>query len=82
MDLLFKCSHSYNTYIQDTKWLTHKRMLKNIEFKGKLRAIKVMNELLNRRFSNAILRQGKQDIFHPTYYETYFLKHWNSVPLC
>jgi glycosyltransferase involved in cell wall biosynthesis len=80
IDLLFKCSHSYNTYIQNSKWLTHKRMLKNIEFKGKLRTIKTVNELLNRRFSNACLRQRKQDIFHPTYYETYFLKYLKLRP--
>jgi glycosyltransferase involved in cell wall biosynthesis len=79
-DLLFKCSHSYNTYIQDTKWLTHGRMLKNVEFKGKLRLIKKVNEIMNRRYSNACLKAGKQDIFHPTYYETYFLKHLQQRP--
>lgn len=80
IDLLFKCNHSYNTYIQNTKWLTNKRMLKNIQFKGKLRAIKTVNEIVNRRFSNACLRRGKQDIFHPTYYETYFLKYLKQRP--
>lgn len=80
IDLLFKCNHSYNTYIQNTKWLAHKRMLKNIQFKGKLRAIKKVNEIVNRRFSNACLRRGKQDIFHPTYYETYFLKYLKQRP--
>jgi glycosyltransferase involved in cell wall biosynthesis len=72
-EVLFRVSHSYNTYIQSTPWLVNKPMLKGVNFKGKLRLLKKMNEKINRRYSNKMLRQNTADIFHPTYYDPYFL---------
>ncbi|MBL7744902.1 MAG: glycosyltransferase family 4 protein [Chitinophagaceae bacterium] len=80
IDLLFKCYHSYNTYIQNSPWLSRKKILADTDFKGKLRLVKKFNEFMNRRYSNAILKAGKQDIFHPTYYDTYFLKRLGQKP--
>jgi glycosyltransferase involved in cell wall biosynthesis len=80
IDLLFKCAHSYNTYIRDTKWLVKKPVLKNLHFKGKLRALKAINERINRRYSNRVLRDARTDLFHPTYYEPYFLDLVGKTP--
>jgi glycosyltransferase involved in cell wall biosynthesis len=80
MDVMFNCAHSYNTYIQDTKWLKSNPCLKSIDFKGKLRIVKKVNQVINRRWSNSILKTGKQELFHPTYYDPYFLEYLGSRP--
>jgi glycosyltransferase involved in cell wall biosynthesis len=81
IDILFKCRHSYNTYIQGSKWLTQKPVLKNLHFKGKLSALKILNQRINRSFSNEQLKTGGADIFHPTYYDPYFLNYLHKTPL-
>lgn len=80
IDLLFKCNHSYNTYIQGTKWLANSPRFTSVKFKGKLRIVKGVNEVLNRRYSNSVLKKGTQDLFHPTYYDTYFLQYIGDRP--
>ncbi|MBK8953275.1 MAG: hypothetical protein IPM85_14395 [Chitinophagaceae bacterium] len=75
MEVIFRCRHSYNTYIQDTRWLAKKPVLKNLQFKGKLSALKIINQQLNRPYGNRLLKKGVPDIFHPTYYDPYFLKN-------
>ena len=80
-EVLFKVRHSYNTYIQHSSWLTKGAVLKNLQFKGKLGALKVINEKLNRPYSNGLLKKNVPDIFHPTYYDTYFLKYLKQKPL-
>lgn len=80
IEVIFKCKHSYNTYIQNTKWLRAAPRLTGINFKGKLLMVKKVNELMNRGFSNGILRGGKQNIFHPTYYDPYFFKYIGEKP--
>jgi glycosyltransferase involved in cell wall biosynthesis len=81
MEVLFRCRHSYNTYIQDTRWLGSKPVLKKIHFKGKLSALKMINQQVNRPYSNRLLRKGAVDIFHPTYYDPYFLQYLGKTPL-
>ncbi|MGC4035935.1 MAG: glycosyltransferase family 1 protein [Chitinophagaceae bacterium] len=76
-----KVKHSYNTYIQDSCWLLNKPVLKKVHFKGKLGALKIINEKINRPYSNRLLKNGKTDIFHPTYYDPYFLKYLKKKPL-
>jgi glycosyltransferase involved in cell wall biosynthesis len=80
IDLLFKVNHSYNTYIQGTKWLKSSPKFTNVKFKGKLRIVKGVNEYINRKYSNNLLKKGTQDLFHPTYYDTYFLQHIGKRP--
>jgi len=80
IDVLFNCTHSYNTYIQDTKWLKGSPCLKGINFKGKLRIVKKVNQVINRPWSNHILKACEQDLFHPTYYDPYFLKYIGKKP--
>ncbi|MBK6937128.1 MAG: glycosyltransferase [Chitinophagaceae bacterium] len=81
LEVIFRCRHSYNTYIQDTRWLANKPVLKNLQFKGKLSALKIINQQLNRPYGNRLLKKGAPDIFHPTYYDPYFLKNLGSTPL-
>jgi glycosyltransferase involved in cell wall biosynthesis len=79
-NVLFKCRHSYNTYIQDTRWLQFRPVANNLHFKGKLSLIKYLNQRMNRGWSNSQLRKQDFDIFHPTYYDPYFLKHIGVKP--
>lgn len=79
-DVLFRCVHSYNNYIQSSKWLAMSPVLKGVDFKGKLTIVKKINELFNRRYSNNILAQGKADVFHPTYFDPYFLPKLGKTP--
>jgi glycosyltransferase involved in cell wall biosynthesis len=81
VDVLFRCRHSYNTYIQGTPWLSNKPVLKKLHFKGKLGALKIINEKINRPYSNTLLKKGVPDIFHPTYYDPYFLSYLGKKPL-
>ncbi|HMT75989.1 MAG TPA: glycosyltransferase family 1 protein [Chitinophagaceae bacterium] len=81
VEVLFRCRHSYNTYIQDTRWLGWKPVLKKLQFKGKLSALKLVNQQINRPYSNRLLRKGVAGIFHPTYYDPYFLKYLGHTPL-
>ena len=79
-EILFKCRHSYNTYIQGTQWLSFRPVAKGIHFKGKLSALKLINQRINRGWSNRQLKKGHFDIFHPTYYDPYFLKQLGQKP--
>jgi len=74
-EIIFKVKHSYNTYIQHTPWLVNKPVLKKLHFKGKLGALKIINQKINRPYSNRLLKKDAVDIFHPTYYDPYFLRY-------
>jgi glycosyltransferase involved in cell wall biosynthesis len=80
IEILFKCRHSYNTYIQDTPWLTGKPLMRNTHFKGKLSMLKIINQKVNRIYSNRLLKKGAFDIFQPTYYDPYFLPYLSKKP--
>jgi glycosyltransferase involved in cell wall biosynthesis len=61
---------SNNYYISDKKYVNYIEFLPNMQFRGKQRLMNFLNK------PNTILKLKKQhfDIFHPTYYNTYFLK--------
>lgn len=76
----FEIKHSYNTYLQGTQWLKYEPWFKNFNFKGKLRVLKEINQVINRRFSSSVLKSQALDIFHLTYYDPYFLKYIGDKP--
>lgn len=67
---------SNNYYISDKKYVNYIEFLPNTQFRGKQRLSNLFNK------PNTMLKLKKQDydIFHPTYYDTYFLKHLESKP--
>jgi glycosyltransferase involved in cell wall biosynthesis len=69
IELILK--YSNNTYIENRDISSHKNFFLNNNFKGKRR----VQMLLNKYSSSIKLRNKKFDIFHPTYYDTYFLKN-------
>lgn len=67
---------SNNHYLENKKDMHYFNFFKNIDFKGKQRLMEIPN-----RYSSALtLREQKFDIFHPTYYNPYFLKYIDKKP--
>lgn len=65
---------SNNHYLSAFTFRTHKHFLKGFDFRGKMRILM----LLNKRASVKALRRKDFDVFHPTYYDPYFLKYCSS----
>jgi len=67
---------SNNHYISDRKIVNHINVLPNKNFRGKVRLL----NLINKPYSILKIRKQQYDIFHPTYYDPYFLKYIGSKP--
>ena len=68
--------YSNNHYLNKYNDLKYKPFLKNFNFRGKDRLINI----LNKNISKKLLIKGDYDIFHPTYYDPYFLNILNNKP--
>ena len=67
---------SNNHYISEKKYTNHINFLSEKELRGKHRLF----NLFNKPNSVHILKKQNFEIFHPTYYETYFLKYIGTKP--
>jgi glycosyltransferase involved in cell wall biosynthesis len=67
---------SSNYYISDKKFVDYINLFPNKQFRGKFRVFRIINK------PNNVwkLKQQKFDIFHPTYYNPYFLKFIGDKP--
>jgi glycosyltransferase involved in cell wall biosynthesis len=67
---------SNNHYISDNRKVKFISILPNLNFRGKVRIFYLLNKL------SSILKLKRQnfDIFHPTYYDPYFLKYLKNIP--
>ena len=68
--------YSNNHYLNKYNDLKYKPFFKNFTFKGKYRLLNI----LNKNISKKLLIKGNYDIFHPTYYDPYFLNILNNKP--
>ena len=68
--------YSKNHYLNKYNDLKYKPFFKNFNFRGKYRLINI----LNKNISKKLLIKGDYDIFHPTYYDPYFLNILNNKP--
>ena len=77
-DVKFDISLKYsnNHYLENVNFTNHKTFFKDINFKGKVHIIKSINEFHSKR----LLLKHDFDVFHPTYYNPYFLKHIDKKP--
>ena len=64
---------SNNEYLKDKKV---KSLFKKISFPGKLTLIRLINKFYTIRY----LRNGGFDVFHPTYFDDYFIKYIGNKP--
>jgi glycosyltransferase involved in cell wall biosynthesis len=67
---------SDNYYISDRKYTNQINFFKDNDFKGKNRFINLTNMV----YSKFKLESGDYDVFHPTYYDPYFLKKIGNAP--
>jgi glycosyltransferase involved in cell wall biosynthesis len=68
--------YSNNHYLNKYNDLKYKPFFKNFTFRGKYRLINI----LNKNISKKLLIKRDYDIFHPTYYDPYFLNILNNKP--
>jgi len=76
----FSLRYSDNHYLTNASFSTHKQFMKNRFFKGLRRHFNKKRSQVNIAHSVNALRSGQFDIFHPTYYDTYFLEHIGNKP--
>ena len=67
---------SNNHYVSDKRLIKHLKFFPNKDFRGKQRLMSPFNMLV----SVSYLKKQNFDIFHPTYYDPYFLKYIGSKP--
>ena len=68
---------SENEFIKDSSYFNASEFI-SFQFKGRGR----IKKYLNQKISERIIKNGNFDIFHPTYYDTYFIKsELNKRPL-
>ena len=72
--------YSNNNYLKKLNNLSYKTFLENYSFGGKYRLLSIFNGKINRKISEKKLLKGDFDIFHPTYYNPYFLNYLNNKP--
>jgi glycosyltransferase involved in cell wall biosynthesis len=77
-EVLFDLSLAYsnNVYLNNAPFSHHQNFFKQWQFKGKY----VIPSFANKKLSKKALSKQDFDIFHPTYYDPYFLKHLNKKP--
>jgi len=68
--------YSNNYYLKELDNLPYKTFFERRSFKGKHRLLNI----LNKKVSKEYVSKGDYDIFHPTYYEPYFLDFLNGKP--
>lgn len=68
--------YSNNYYIRQLDKLIDKELLKNFSIKGKYRLQNGINKILSLKN----IYEGKYSVFHPTYYDPYFLDYIGRKP--
>ena len=76
IDPLLDVRFSNNYYIRNLKIKYPYSFFKNWDFRGKNRIL----EYLNRIHTYSLLKNTEYDLFHPTFYNPYFLEHLNNKP--
>jgi len=72
--------YSNNNYLKKLNNLSYRTFLENYSFKGKYRLLSIINGKINRKISEKKLLKNDFDIFHPTYYNPYFLNYLDVKP--
>ena len=68
--------YSNNHYLKQIDNISYKTFFENCNFRGKNRILNI----LNKKVSKEYVSKGNYDIFHPTYYDLYFLDFLNNKP--
>ena len=76
MEYELSLKYSNNYYLKDLNNLSYKTFLEDFSFRGKYRLLNILNEKVSKKY----ISKGEYDIFHPTYYDPYFLNFLNNKP--
>ncbi|RNI15808.1 glycosyltransferase family 1 protein [Methanohalophilus sp. RSK] len=76
IDTLYSIRFSNNHYLTTSTSVPHYNFIPYFEFRGK----KLLINLLNKQYSIKKLQDDDFDVFHPTYYDPYFLKYIGDKP--
>ena len=76
IEYLLSLKYSNNYYLKNLNGLSNKTFLEHSSFRGKYRFL----NLINKKVSKDYLLRENYDIFHPTYYDTYFIKFNRKKP--
>jgi glycosyltransferase involved in cell wall biosynthesis len=76
IDTLYSICFSNNHYLTRSTSVPHYNFIPYFEFRGK----NILLNLLNKPYSIKKLKDDNFDIFHPTYYDPYFLKYIGEKP--
>jgi len=76
MECELSLKYSNNYYLKKLTNFSYKTFFENYSFKGKYRLLNI----LNKRTSKKCISKGNYDIFHPTYYDPYFLEYIGNKP--
>ena len=76
VDAKLSLKYSNNFYINEDKSFDVKKFFPKHKFYFK----RTILDYINRISTNRILEEGDYDIFHPTYFNPYFLNHLNNKP--
>ena len=68
--------YSNNYYLKELDNLPYKTFFKRHSFKGKYRLLNIINKKISEKY----ISKGDYDLFHPTYYDPYFLDFLNGKP--
>lgn len=68
--------YSNNHYLKQLDNFPCKPFFENFTFRGKHRLLNFLNERISKKF----ISKGDYDVFHPTYYDPYFLNFLNNKP--
>jgi len=71
--------YSNNYHLKELNRLIYKTFFESYSFKGKYRLLNLLN-ILNKKVSKKYISMGDYDIFHPTYYDPYFLDYIGRKP--
>lgn len=76
IDFKLSLKYSNNYYLKNATFSKHKTFLRRYNFRGKHRLL----HFLNKQKSITMLKRQDFDIFHPTYYDPYFLNYLGNKP--
>ena len=75
-DFELSLRYSNNHYLKNSSFSKHKMFFEQYHFRGKNK----LPNFINKQNSIKRLKLGEYDVFHPTYYDPYFLEYIGSKP--
>lgn len=75
-DFEVSARYSNNYHLKNLNLGKRRDFFKDYNFRGRFRLMTILNTLESKK----MLRRGDFDVFHPTYYDPYFLKYIKSRP--